>query len=163
MVKDPTITIPELIDPQVPGSGEYTAAEALAYLDRRAALISDQRQIVRRLISLHAEAVTADLAKGDEDPAATAKIEDGVRLSFARLRREFKAVYGKTPPPPHAVRDTALLDLLENFASYDADKSGGLSIKESRLSPEVCEKLYPSGELTEVKIEAGISVASRPA
>lgn len=162
MPKEPTIAIPELVDPRVPGSGEYTAKEALAYLDRRAALIDDQRQIVRRLIAAHEEAVTADKAKGDEAPEVTAKIEEGLELSYARIQKEFESAYGKEPPPPHVVRDASLLDLLENFDSYDVDKSGGLSLKESRLSEEVFVKLAQEGELTPETIKAGISVDSRP-
>jgi len=162
MLKEPTIAIPELADPEVPGSGEYTAREALAYLDRRAALISEQRQVVRRLIALHEEAVKADEAKGDEEPAVTAKIEEAIDLSCARLQREFKVLYEKSPPPPHIVRDVTLLDLLDNFESYDVDKSGGLSLRESRLSEEVYKKLAEDGELTPEKIKAGISIDSRP-
>lgn len=162
MPKEPIIAIPDLVDPRVPGSGVYTAREALAYLDRRAALISEQRQIVHRLIATYEEAVTADKAKGDEAPEVTAKIEEGLELSYERLRKEFSVAYEKVPPPPHAVRDASLLDLLENFESYDVDKSGGLSLKESRLSEEVFLKLSEEGELTPEKIKAGISVASRP-
>lgn len=162
MIKEPTITLPELIDPQVPGSGEYTAKEALEYLDRRAALLSEQRRVVRRMLDLHAEAVTADLAKVDEDAAITAKIEDGMRLSYVRLRKEFKALYNQALPAPHVVRDAILLDLLENFPSYDADQSGGLSLKESKLSQEIYDKLSPTGELTREKIKTGISVSARP-
>ncbi len=162
MPKEPTLTIPELIDPQVPGSGEYTAKEALAYLDRRAAHIADQRQIVRRLIAIHEEAVKSDAAKGDEDPEVTAKIEEAAALSYDRIQREFQVLYDKAPPAPHVVRDASLLDLLDNFDSYDADQSGGLSIKESRLSEEVFKKLAPEGELTPELIKRGISVESRP-
>lgn len=163
MIKEPLITIPELVDPEVPGSGQYSATEALAYLDRRAALIAEQRGVIRRIVAIHEEAVAADVAKGDESPEVTAKIEEALLLSYQRLEREFKAAYSKSPDPPQAVRDGVLLNLLEFFDSYDVDKSGGLSLAESKLSREVYLKLSPSGELTREKIRAGISVRSRPA
>lgn len=163
MPKEPTIVIPELVDPQVPGSGEYTAREAMVYLDARAAHIAEQRTIVRRLIAVYDEAVRADAAKpADEDPEVTAKIDEATELSFARLVREFEAAFKKTPPPPHVARDTSLLDLLENFASYDIDRSGGLNLKESRLPEDIYRKLAPEGELTPERIKLGISIASRP-
>lgn len=162
MLKEPTITIPELVDPKVPGSGEYSPREALAYLDKRAALIAEQREIVRRLIAVYEEAVRADTAKGDEAVEVTAKINEATGLSYERIKREFETVYAVTPPPPSVVRDISLLDLLDNFESYDVDKSGGLSMKESRLSEGVFMKLAPEGELTPERIKLGISVDSRP-
>ena len=162
MLKEPTIALPELVDPKVPGSGEYTAREALAYLEKRAALITEQREIVQRLIAVHEEAVKADAAKGNESAQVTSKIDEATTLSYKRLQREFKAAYNETPPAPHVVRDASLLDLLENFESYDVDKSGGLSLKESRLAENIFLKLAPEGELTPEQIKTGISVASRP-
>lgn len=163
MVKEPIITIPELVDPNVKGSGQYTAREALAYLDSRAAHIEEQRQVVRRIVALYQEAVVADEAKGDEDPIITQKIAEGIELSYGRLEREFKAAYSKVTAPPQAIRDVHLLALLEHFASYDTDSNGSLSLTESKLSREVYLKLSPEGELTPEKIRAGISVDSRPA
>lgn len=163
MVSEPIIALPELVDPQVPGSGEYTAREALAYLDRRAAIIQQQREILRRMVRLYEEAVASDAARGKEDPAITAKIDEGLSLQYGRLQREFAQAYKTQPPPPHVVRDASLLDLLNHFDSYDVDRNGSLSLAESKLSPEVYRKLSPEGELTPEKIRAGISVNSRPA
>jgi hypothetical protein len=162
-MNEPTIVIPDLVDPQVPGSGEYTAREAMAYLDARAAHIAEQRVILRRLIAVYEEAVRSDASKPDDEaPEVTAKINEATELSYGRLVREFETAFKRVPPPPHVARDTSLLDLLENFASYDIDRSGGLSLKESRLPVEIYRKLAPEGELTPERIKLGISPASRP-
>jgi hypothetical protein len=161
-MQEPTITIPELVDEDVKGSGEYTPQEVLSYLDRHSALIAERRAIVQRVANLYAEAVAAGEAATGEDPAVTAKIEEGYSLSFARLEKEFSAAYAKVPPPPQIVRDVTLKDLYEHFDSYDVDKSGGLSLAESKLSKEVYLKLSPTGELTPEKIKLGISLDERP-
>lgn len=163
MPEEPTIIIPELVDPDVSGSGEYTAREAIDYLDRRAAIIQEQRNVLRRMVRLYEEAVASDAARGDEDPAITQKIVEGRTLHYGRLRNEFLEAYKRQPPPPHVVRDASLLDLLEHFDSYDVDRNGSLSLAESKLSPEVYKRLSPEGELTPEKIRTGISVDSRPA
>lgn len=161
-MKEPIITLPELVDSAVPGSGQYTAREALAYLDARASHIAEQRAVVRRMQALYDEAVASDSAKGNESQEVTEKIEEALSLSYGRLEREFKTAYTKAPEPPQAVRDGSLLNLLEHFDSFDSDQSGGLSLDESKLSKEVYFKLAPKGELTPERIKAGISIDARP-